>query len=66
MRILHVPFSLLCLTSTVCVLYLTHKRYGALEGHSKPGLAHLYGDQIVQQWREGLTDRPPAMTPGTL
>jgi bisphosphoglycerate-dependent phosphoglycerate mutase len=44
-----------------CAVY----RYGALEGHSKPGLAHLYGDQVVQQWREGLTDRPPAMTPGT-
>ena len=41
-------------------------RYGALEGHSKPGLANLYGVEIVQKWREGLLERPPAMTPGTV
>ena len=38
-------------------------RYGALEGHSKPGLAKLFGEEIVQSWRSGLTNRPPIMTP---
>jgi len=36
--------------------------YGALEGHSKPGLAKAFGADIVQRWRLGLLDRPPAMT----
>jgi bisphosphoglycerate-dependent phosphoglycerate mutase len=43
---------------------LMYCRYGALEGHSKPGLAHLYGEDVVQKWRAGLHERPPAMTPG--
>jgi 2,3-bisphosphoglycerate-dependent phosphoglycerate mutase len=38
-------------------------RYGALEGHSKPGLARIFGKEIVQQWRAGLLDRPPPMNP---
>ena len=40
-------------------------RYGALEGHSKVGLANLYGEEVVQRWRAGLADKPPAMSPGT-
>lgn len=37
-------------------------RYGALEGHSKPGLAKVFGKGIVQKWRAGLLDRPPDMS----
>lgn len=37
-------------------------RYGALEGHSKPGLAKVFGKETVQKWRAGLLDRPPEMT----
>lgn len=39
-------------------------RYGALEGHSKVGLASLYGEEVVQKWRAGLADKPPPMSPG--
>ncbi|KAJ1442658.1 histidine phosphatase superfamily, partial [Ochromonadaceae sp. CCMP2298] len=42
---------------------LNERMYGALEGHSKPGLANLYGEEQVQAWRAGLMDRPPAMSP---
>jgi 2,3-bisphosphoglycerate-dependent phosphoglycerate mutase len=41
---------------------LNERMYGALEGHSKPGLAKLFGEDTIQLWRgAGLTDRPPAM-----
>jgi 2,3-bisphosphoglycerate-dependent phosphoglycerate mutase len=41
---------------------LNERMYGALEGHSKPGLAKLFGEETVQLWRgAGLSDRPPAM-----
>lgn len=36
-------------------------RYGALEGHSKPGLAKIFGVELVQSWRAGLLDQPPPM-----
>jgi len=42
---------------------LNERMYGALEGHSKPGLARVFGKDIVQQWRAGLLDRPPPMNP---
>lgn len=45
-------------TWRTCTYYY---RYGALEGHSKPGLAKVFGKEIVQQWRAGLLDRPPEM-----
>lgn len=41
---------------------LNERMYGALEGHSKPGLAKLFGEQQVQQWRAGLYERPPPMS----
>ena len=40
---------------------LNERMYGALEGVYKPGLAQVYGEDLVQQWRAGLVDRPPAM-----
>jgi 2,3-bisphosphoglycerate-dependent phosphoglycerate mutase len=40
---------------------LNERMYGALEGHSKPGLAKVFGKEIVQKWRAGLLDRPPEM-----
>lgn len=44
------------------MLSYSFTRYGALEGHSKPGLAKLFGEELVQQWRSGLHDRPPPMS----
>eukprot|EP01033_Poteriospumella_lacustris_P008410 gene8410-6072_t len=41
---------------------LNERMYGALEGHSKPGLAKVFGKETVQKWRAGLLDRPPEMT----
>eukprot|EP01038_Epipyxis_sp_PR26KG_P006832 gene6832-9354_t len=42
---------------------LNERMYGALEGLSKPQLANVYGEEIVQRWRSGLYDRPPPMDP---
>eukprot|EP00981_Chlorochromonas_danica_P009632 scaffold2798_cov160-Ochromonas_danica.AAC.1 len=41
---------------------LNERMYGALEGHSKPGLAKLFGEEQVQKWRVGLYERPPPMS----
>jgi bisphosphoglycerate-dependent phosphoglycerate mutase len=49
---------------TLRFTYINYSRYGALEGHSKPGLANMYGEEIVLRWREGVHERPPPMTPG--
>lgn len=48
--------------TTFVHLILFFCRYGALEGHSKPGLAKVFGKETVQKWRAGLLDRPPEMT----
>lgn len=32
-------------------------------GHSKPGLARIFGEEIVQSWRGGLKSKPPPMSP---
>jgi 2,3-bisphosphoglycerate-dependent phosphoglycerate mutase len=42
---------------------LNERMYGALEGLSKPGLAQELGEHVVQNWRAGLTARPPPITP---
>jgi 2,3-bisphosphoglycerate-dependent phosphoglycerate mutase len=44
-------------------VFTVNCRYGALEGHSKPGLAKLFGEETVQAWRSGLHNRPPEMSP---
>lgn len=41
---------------------LNERMYGSLEGHSKPGLAKLYGEELVQTWRKSIKERPPVMT----
>ena len=38
-------------------MYVCMARYGALEGLSKPELAAVYGEEMVQKWRSGLVDR---------
>lgn len=42
---------------------LNERMYGALEGMSKPGSAEVYGQEVIQAYRTGLSARPPAMTP---
>ena len=42
---------------------LNERFYGALTGLSKPGLAIELGEDRVQNWRHGLRDRPPPMSP---
>jgi bisphosphoglycerate-dependent phosphoglycerate mutase len=61
-KIRYIVFTFLSLliNSDIC---LEFQRYGALEGHSKPGLAKVFGPEVVQNWRIGLLDRPPTMTP---
>ena len=41
---------------------LNERMYGALEGLSKPVMAMIEGESLVQQWRSGLDIRPPPMT----
>ena len=41
---------------------LNERMYGALEGLSKPELAKELGEEIVQKWRAGLTERPPPVS----
>ena len=40
---------------------LNERMYGALEGLSKPVMAMIEGESLVQQWRSGLDIRPPPM-----
>ena len=54
------------LNQIFCPVYksyrLNERMYGALEGLSKVDLAQQLGKEAVQQWRLGLTGRPPPMT----
>lgn len=43
--------------SFVYIKFILNARYGALEGLSKPELAEIYGEEMVQKWRAGLIDR---------
>ena len=40
---------------------LNERHYGALQGLNKAETAHIYGEDLVSQWRRSYTVRPPAL-----
>ena len=43
-------------------LFLNERHYGSLEGMNKDEVRNIFGSEMVQQWRRGLTERPPKIS----
>lgn len=43
-------------------LFLNERHYGSLEGMNKDEARNIFGSEMVQQWRRGLTEGPPKIS----
>ena len=43
-------------------LFLNERHYGSLEGMNKDEARNIFGSEMVQKWRRGLTERPPKIS----